>query len=143
MPAVLPVSEAKRHFTQLHRDASERLQVFIVADGRRKDAKWSVTLGAEALDALMDDVKFSHEWVEDTENGAWTVIIPELDIYGQGDTQEQAIEDAIEAAKEYAQVYAEDATLYFRVGRRHHYRYVLRILLALSRGEDLRAVLGL
>lgn len=143
MPAVLPVSEAKRHFTQLHQQASEELQTFIVGDGPGKDAKLSVTLGAEALEALLEDVKFTHQWIQDTENDGWTVVIPELDVYGEGETQEQAALDAVEAAEEYARLYGEDSRLYFRAGRRHHYRYVLRLLLALARQEDLRVVLGL
>lgn len=143
MPAVLPVSEAKRHFTIIHRQASEGGRVFMVADGRRKDAKVSVTLGAEALQAVIADVKFTPEWIEDTENGGWTVVIKELDIFGEGDTRDEAIADVVKTAAEYAQLYSEDAALYFRMGRRNQYRYVLRILLAVAQGENLRTVLGL
>lgn len=142
MPAVLAVSQAKAHLPELVRQASEEMRLFAVGNARRRDAKRAVIMGEEALAALVEGVKFTAEWTEDTELGGWTVYIPEIKVYGEGETREEAAKDAVKAAIEWAELYMEDAPLYFRSGFADQFPYVVKLLLAQTTGEDLRKVLG-
>lgn len=143
LPAILPVAEAKKHFPAIVREASENLKLFRVANAQRREAPRALVIGEEALRALIGEIRLTPEWEQDVERGLWSVVLPELDIYGQGPTRDEAAADLIEAALEYAALYLEDAALYFRFGRRDQYRYVLAIALAAGDRAALARLLGI
>lgn len=143
MTGVISVSEAKKELPQLIREAGEQLKLFTLANVQRRDAPRVVLLGERTLQTLVEHLSCTPEWEEDGEHGLWSVYVPELDVFGQGKTREEAVNSLIEAAQEYADLYLEDAPFYLKVNREHHYPFV--IALALARGDRGKAtkVLGL
>jgi hypothetical protein len=141
MPPTLSVHEAKREFSSLVRESAELGQVFLVANAQRKHAPRTVILGASVMKAMLESYAFHPQWEEDTQQRLWTVYVPEIDVWGQGPSQEDAAKDLVDAALDYADVYRHDVGFYAKVGKAGHFPYVLRLLLA-EDTEQVRSILG-
>ena len=59
------------------------------------------------FDYLLRSVNFTVEETFDEELKGWTVYIPELNLYGEGDTKESAVSDLINTIDEYIALYTE------------------------------------
>lgn len=68
------------------------------------------------------------------EGGGWAVILPGLPVYGDGDSFDEAIDDAIDALREYA----EDWNLRLRTAPNHRQHHAVVELVELSTDEELR-----
>lgn len=136
------MAEAKKHFSELIRESSEALKCFRVGNALRRDAPRSLILGELAVQALLDGLQCHPQWEKDKKQGLWTVVVPELDVFGQGETKEAAVRELLEAAVEMAAVYTQDVAFYFKVDRRHQYPYVMAVLLSADDPDRLRQFLG-
>ncbi len=141
MPPTLSVYEAKREFSSLVRESSELGKVYLVANAQRKHAPRTVILGASTLKTMLERYDFHPQWEEDAGQRLWTVYVPEIDVWGQGPSQEEAAEDLVSAVLDYVGVYRRDVDFYARVGKAGHFPFVLRLLLAEDR-EQVRSILG-
>ena len=97
----------------------------------------------QTLETLVEHLSCTPQWEEDREHGLWSVYAPELDVFGQGESREDALNSLIEAAQEYADLYLEDAPFYFKVNRQHHYPFVIALALARGDRKKVTKVLGL
>jgi hypothetical protein len=59
----------------------------------------------------MYDVSFRVEEIYDEELKGWTISIPVIDLYGEGNTKEEAISDLVGSIKEYITLYKESDSL--------------------------------
>ena len=82
------------------------------------------------------------QWEHDSEHGLWSVYVPQLDVFGQGATRDEAAEDLLETVREYVEFYLQDPLFYFKAGRRDHFPYVLAVALAADDPKQLRQILG-
>ena len=57
------------------------------------------------VDFLLKQVRFSVDEVYDNELEGWTVSVPEIDLYGEGTTKEEAITDLVNSIHEYIALY--------------------------------------
>lgn len=142
MPEVLAIADAKKNFSTLIRESSESFKCFRVGNALRNDAPKSFIIGEEAIRELVADLHCNPRWEQDTENNLWSVEVPELDIFAQGSTREEAINELLETALDFALVYQHDPAFYFKMGRRRQYPYVLAVLLAFDKPTELRHLLG-
>ncbi len=94
------------------------------------------------MHALLKDVRCSPIWEEDEEQSLWSIYIPELDTFGQGETREKAADDLMENVAEYVTLYMEDMSFYFKVDRQHHLPVVMALALCASPDEQKR-ILGI
>lgn len=51
------------------------------------------------------------ELIPDPEQGGFTACVPDIPAYGEGDTEEEAIEDLREALRAYVETFGLDAAL--------------------------------
>lgn len=72
------------------------------------------------MNAMLDSHAFHPQWEEDTEQRLWTVYVPEIDVWGQGPSREDAAGDLVGAALDYADVYRHDTDFYAKVGKAGH-----------------------
>lgn len=71
-----------------------------------KDARGVVSHVKKAiLDYLLTGVTFTVDAVYDEELHGWTVAVPEIDLYGEGATKDDAIKDLISSIHEYISLY--------------------------------------
>lgn len=143
MPSVLSISHAKAQLPELVRQASQNLKVYRVGNARQRDAKTSVILGEEMVQAILENIKCHPVWEEDSETRLWSVVVPELDVFGQGETREQAAQDLLATVNDYVQLYLEDAPFYFKVGRKEHLPYVLALAFHGGDADSQLQILGL
>ena len=68
------------------------------------------------------------------EGGGWAVILPGLPVHGDGDSFDDALEDALDALREYA----EDWNARLRMAPNHRQHHVVVELVELSTDEQLR-----
>lgn len=134
---VFAVGDAKKEFSRLVRESSEQMRVFTVQNAQRHGAKAAVIISEETMDLILQRFTFIPQWEEDREQGLWSVYVPEIDVWGQGETREQAAEDLVSAAIDYADVYMDDVRFHIKVGRQDHLPYILRIY---RTGGDRQAV---
>lgn len=140
---VLAVSEAKKDFSRIMRESSEHLRFFKIQNVQRHAASASLLIGEEAVDLILARYTFTLQWEEDQEQGLWSIYVPEIDVWGQGETKDQAAEDLLTAVLDYLDVYLEDVPFHLKVGRREHLPYLLRVYLASEDRQAVRRVLGL
>lgn len=143
--SVMPISTAKRDFTRLAREAASKGVEFLAKDMHRADAREVSIVSTSVLDSWLKGLSFSVEWEEDQSGiGGWTVYIPEIDVFGDGDTKEAAVDDLIGAAMEYAELYMAKPAFYWEAGRAAHHPYLRKILRAFTTGgrNKVREILG-
>lgn len=143
MTSVIGVAEAKRELPQLIREAGEQQRLFTLGNAQRRNAPRVVLMGEQILEALLEAPACTPEWEEDTEHGLWSVYVPELDLFGQGNTRDEAASDLFAATQEYADLYLEDLRFYFKVNRQHHLPFLLAFTLARGDRDKAMRVLGL
>ena len=137
----IPIYQAKRDFSAIVRDSSERGKVFVVGNTQRRDAPRSLVIGEAPLHSILNAFSCHPQWEEDEKQGLFTAYIPEIDMWGQGTTRKSAAEDALAAAREYSDLYVKDVDFYNRVGRGKHFPFLLRLWLS-STDSDAMKVLG-
>ncbi len=136
----LAVSEAKRDFSRIVRESSEQLRVFTVQNAQRHGAASSLVIGGTAMELVLSHFTFTPQWEEDADSGLWTVYLPEIDVWGQGETRLQAAEDLIDAALDFMRVFLDDIPFQIKIGRGHYLPYLLRLYQA---GDDRQAIRGI
>lgn len=137
-----PIYEAKKNFSHILHEAGEHLKLFPIKNAQRHDTTRIWVVGEQVIAVLLEGLCFKPEWEEDKEQGYWTVYLPELDIFGQGKTREEAAEELVTAALEYADIYQGDIPFYLKVGRKSHLPYIWRLLLTGGDRNKVKEILG-
>ena len=94
----------------------------------------AVLIGAEELDRLLMDYEFNPEvFFEDDVVSVW---LPELALYGRGETFDDAGADLVREVLDYVDEYVADAQLYLRApNRAEHFPYVMKALVSDALGR--------
>jgi len=94
----------------------------------------AVLMGAEELDRLLIDYEFNPEvFFEEDVVSVW---LPELALYGRGESFDAARDDLIDEVRAYIDEYVGDAPLYLRApNRAEHFPYVMRALVSDALGR--------
>ena len=79
----------------------------------------------------------------DEEYDSWTVAIENnINLYGEGKTQEEAFEDLIDSAIDYAIIYKEKSDLFCRIEHLDKIVFFIRILICQGNRDKVRFLLG-
>lgn len=74
-------------------------------------------------------------------DGSITLIMPTLELVANGPTREKALDDLVAELKAYAQDFFSQSALFFNApNRRHHFPFLLRVLLCNS-DEEIRSLI--
>lgn len=104
----------------------------------RDGAELMFGLSSDEMKHVLSIYEFHPEVMFDDDVSVW---LPEFEIYGTGESLEEATADLVEEAIEYvADYFGDDASLRSAPNRRNHYPYALRILVA-SFDDDVEQVL--
>jgi hypothetical protein len=140
------VSNAKSHLAKLRRNAITNWQESIIENGKENQSQSVSLIATVVIDDLTSYCKFTHEWVKEDEDISWTLICPEIDIFGVGESKEEAIESLIDTALEYTELFFESPAIYMSNAsgdRRKHYGFLRRIARCNDDRYKIREVLGL
>lgn len=136
--AELKFSEARSTFTNV----IDRVQgLFPLLIQPRKQSEEYTFLMKEALvQQLLDGYKFEIRVVQEDE-GSLYYWVDTLDLYGCGETPEEAINSLVEDVLIYAKQYLDNPARYFNApNRRHHLPYMLKITLC-NNAEEVKQML--
>ena len=137
----LNVKQTKNEYSKVNNLALRGFEVSTYYKDE-KDSKEVVSHIKKAIfDYLLAHVTFTVDEVYDEEMNGWTVAVPEIDLYGEGATREDAIRDLIYSIHEYIKIYMESDFL-----SKHESAAKQAAILRLMRcthDDELRKVLGL
>ncbi|WP_422664651.1 hypothetical protein [Anaeromusa acidaminophila] len=80
--------------------------------------------------------------IRDEEIGGFTVICETIELYGEGETIDEAIEDLIDTSFDYFSLFQEDPVLYSKMNTVIKNMAILKLLRCVS-DEEIRTVMGL
>lgn len=138
---MLVLSEAKKHLADVIKESNKKLRLFFIKDEETSLRSW--VLGEGLAEKLFENFSCRVELEKEPKLGFWTAYVPELDLWGRGDTKEEAADDLLAAALDYMEVFLENIPFYIGAGRKNHLPYVFRLLTTGGNKEKLKEFLGL
>lgn len=112
------------------RAVHDRWPVLIERGGRDR----GLLIGADELELVLRQYEFHPEAF--FEPAAVAIWLPELALFGRGESFADAQADLVDEVRDYVDEYADDASLYLRApNRASHFPYVLRAFVADSEGR--------
>jgi len=99
-------------------------------------------LNEHHVDAL-PNLKFSPTFDFDDELHTYTVLLPEIGLYGAGATREDAVADLLNSISEYLQVYAAKVTIFSKLEPVEKLFYVLKLAQCNGDKEAIMEEIGL
>ena len=78
----------------------------------------------------------------DDELNVWTVAVNEINLYGEGNTENEAVEDLIDSVINYASLFKEKADLFCKVESLDKLVFFIRILICQGDREKIKKLLG-
>ena len=133
MLAEMKFTEARNQFTSVI-DRVQSLSPVVIKP--RKQSESPTFLMNEALvHELLQGVRFEVNVFRE-EDGSITLGVDELELYVNGESEEDAFEQLAEDAIYYAQEYMKEPNRYFNApNRRHHFPYLFKVLLCDNKAE--------
>ena len=131
MPEVLSASDVRKRWAEvLRRAVAEKHPVAIARTGLEP----ALLIGADELERLLVDHEFHPEvFFEDDVVSIW---LPELTLYGRGESYDEAQVDLVHEVRDYLNEYLDDAPLYLRApNRADQFPYVIKALIADATGR--------
>ena len=135
------LDEAGKQLPAMLEESSQKLRLFLI--GAQDSSLQSLLLGTRLAEILLKNYSFEVEWEKEPVFGFWMVYVSELDLWGTGNTKEEAAEDLVSAAEDYREVYLQCIPFYLSAGREKHLPYVLRLLLARGDRKKIKMLFGL
>lgn len=131
MTRTISSTHARRRWSELFdRALHDRWPVLIERGGRER----GLLIGADELERLLGSFDFHPEAF--FEPAAVSIWLPELSLFGRGESFADAQADLVDEVREYVDEYVADAPLYLRApNRADHFPYVLRAFVADSAGR--------
>ena len=130
------ISQFRSRISDYFSQAVWRGRIVEIARGERERGFF---LGHSQLERLVEGVSFNPELM--AEEDSVSIWLPELDLWGEGETFADAKADLLTEVREYVDEYLGDSERYLAApNRAHHFPVVLRALLA-DRKHELADIL--
>jgi len=100
-------------------------------------------LSKKIVDFLFDSLQFHISEEFDEELGIYTISADDINIYGEGNTRDEAVENLIKSIIEYAAIYVEQIDLFSKIEDITKQGYMLKVVRCVSDREKLKKELGL
>lgn len=130
VPFKYNIRDTKRYYSEVNNIVLKGLEI-ITYRGINKSAKGNDEVShikTEYLDYLLDKVRFNPVIESGEELGGYTVSVNEINIYGEGDTVEDAINDLLDSIIEYIDIYIEQIDLFSKVEDIQKQIYMLKLI---------------
>lgn len=134
------IRDTKKRYSELNNMALKGIEV-ITYNSNNQDEEVS-HIKTAYLNKLLDNLSFSPIVEHDEELAVYTVALNEIDLYGEGDTKEKAIEDLITSIIEYLTIYIDKIDMFSRVESETKQVYVLKLLRCNGDREKIRKAIG-
>lgn len=138
MLAELKFTDARRELTSV----IDRVQSLIpvVIQPRKKSEEHTFMFKETLVREMLHEYKFNLE-LTDEEEGSYSYWLDNLDIYGYGETKEEALNSLVEDLVMYAKQYTDNPVRYFNApNRRAHLPFVLKVMVC-NNAEEVKQML--
>lgn len=134
----LNVKDTKKQYVQVHHMALNGLEV--ITETEQGEVSH---INKAYLDYLFENgIQLQSHIIRDEEIGGFTVICETIELYGEGETIDEAIEDLIDTSFDYFSLFQEDPVLYSKMNTMEKNIAILKLLRCVS-DEEIRTVMGL
>ncbi len=135
------IRDTKRFYSDINDRALNGIEV-ITYNAMGKVGEVS-HLNKSIVDFLFDSLQFHITEEFDEELGVYNVSADDINIYGEGNTKAEAIEDLLTSIMEYADIYVEQIDMFSKVEDITKQGYMLKVIRCCGDREKLKKVLGL
>ena len=131
MPEVLSASDVRQRWAEVFRRAvADKHPIAIERTGLEP----ALLIGADELARLLVDYEFHPEVF--FEGDVVSIWLPELTLYGRGESYAEAADDLVHEVRDYLDEYLENARLYLHApNRAEQFPYVIKALVADATGH--------
>lgn len=130
MLQVTSISKARTDFQKLFKQAVLFNREFLAENAKETSSDETVSIiRTKLLDEWLDQAyTFRPVWEYDEENKLWSVTLPEIRVYTDAPTKEEAAEQLVDLVLDYCEDYFNRLDLFTALpDRRDHYPYLRRI----------------
>lgn len=139
MLSKLNLTEARKEFSTLYDQVFNSFKPTII---KRKKSEQVMILRVDQQKMLLANYSLKPEIITE-DDGSITLALDSLELYSNGTSLEDAIQDFVEELKIYASDYLQRSQLFLNSpNRKSHFPYILRVLLSDS-DEEIRDLLEL
>ena len=137
------VSDTKKYYSKINERVLEG-RIITTFNAFKDEKSLQVShIRKDILEHLaLHSVKYDIVKSFDNELNVWTVAINGINLYGEGNTESDAVEDLIDSIIEYASLYKEKADLFCKVERLDKLAFFIRILLCQGDREKIKKLIG-
>lgn len=135
------IRDTKRFYSDINDKALNGIEV-ITYNAMGKAGEVS-HLSKQIVDFLLESIQFHISEEFDEELGVYTISADDINIYGEGNTKDEAIEDLINSILEYTAIYIDQINLFSKVEDITKQGYMLKVIRCGNDKEKLKKVLGL
>jgi len=140
---IVGFKELRSNISEVIDDVVTGYNVVISGNVKKNSTKTAAIISTKILDEILDIYRFNPVINFDAETNQFEAILNEINIYGCGDTKEEAIEIATDMVIDITEDYFENAEMYARIpDQKAKYPYFLRVRNCSSR-DEVKKVLGL
>ena len=134
------ISDTKKFYCEINNRVLDGLE--LITCNSKSNEKIS-HIKKEYLDFLLNRIKFKAHKEYDKELKTWTIVIKELNLYGEGYTESAAFDDLIDSVVEFAGLYLDKTSLFTKTESINKQVYMLKILRSIGDRALLAKELGL
>lgn len=136
------VGDTKKLYSHINNEALKGLEV--ITYNATKDELSEVShIKKQYLDYLLSNLRFNPVPEYDEELGIYTIALNEIDIYGEGHSKQEAIDDLLDSLQEYLSIYYEQIGLFTKLEPVDKQLYMLKLLRCNGDVNLMRNTIGL
>lgn len=134
------IRDTKKRYSELNNIALKGIEV-ITFNANNEVEKVS-HIKTSYLDKLLDNLLFIPSEDLDNELGIYTISLTEIDLYGEGKTLDEAIDNLIDSIMQYLAIYVEKIDLFSKVESEIKQLYMLKLLRCNGDRKKIKKVIG-
>lgn len=143
MPASVPqynIRDTKKYYSELNNMALKGMEI-ITFNANNENEKVS-HIKTSYLDQLLAALTFKPSVELDNELGVYTVSLNEIDLYGEGNTPEEAAEDLASSIILFLAIYTDKIDLFSKAESETKQLYLLKLLRCNGDKEKIKKEIG-
>jgi hypothetical protein len=139
------VRDTKKYYSDVNNNALNGVEIITYNNSNKKmDETNRVShLKTSYVDFLFDRLIFNPIIESGEELGGYTISFREIDMYGEGATKEEAIQNVLDSVIEYINIYDEQIEIFSKVESIEKHMYMCKLIRCENDIEMLRKVLRL
>ncbi|MEW6698668.1 MAG: hypothetical protein ACOY9Y_08885 [Bacillota bacterium] len=134
------IRDTKRYYSELNNLALKGIEV-VTYNATNENEEIS-HIKTSFLDKLLNKLDFSPITEYDEELNVHTVALNEIDLYGEGKTLDEAVEDLVNSILEFLTMYLEKIDLFSKVESEAKQVYMLKLLRCNGDKEKIKKAIG-